>query len=220
MRKDRFIWRTASVLIGSITAIGVAATAATAGTAPSAQRVTSAEASVSGTTPAAVVQRDGTVRLLSTGPITIRAVHSRKCLDVTGGVGALGDGVRVQQWQCLGTAQTNQQWYLTPSGDGSTYYVTARHSGKCLDVTGGTGSTANGIPVQQWKCLGYGQSNQRWRLYPSADGGMTIYLVAANSGKCLDVTGGTGALADGVGVQQWQCLGYGQSNQRWYLAMP
>lgn len=218
MRKGRLRRRTAGVLIGAIAAAGTAAMAGTTAPAAYAYGVTSAAAPPAGVAPDADVRRDGTVRLLSTGPLTIRAAHSKKCLDVTGGVGALGDGVPVQQWQCLGPGQTNQQWYLTATGDGSSYYVTARHSGKCLDVAGGVGATANGIGVQQWQCLGYHQENQRWRLY-SADGGMTIYLIAVHSGKCLDVTGGTGATDNGIRVQQWQCLGYAQTNQRWYLAM-
>jgi hypothetical protein len=152
------------------------------------------------------------------GPYNIRAAHSNKCMDVRGGTGATGNGVVVQQWQCLGAGQTNQHWYLQDTGDALTYYVVARHSGKCLDVRGGSGATGNGVPLQQWQCLGYAQSNQRWYLTSFPIG--TFNLRAAHSARCADVTGGTGATGNGVPLQQWQCLGYAQSNQRWYLTAP
>jgi fermentation-respiration switch protein FrsA (DUF1100 family) len=153
------------------------------------------------------------------GPYNIRAAHSGKCLDVRSGIGATSDGVAVQQWTCLGPAQTNQQWYLADTGDGSTYYVTARHSGKCLDVRSGIGAISDGVPLQQWTYLGYAQSNQRWSL-TRAPNGATFDLRAANSGKCMDVRGGIGAISDGVAVRQWTCLGPAQTNQQWYLTSP
>src|SRR3954453_6179760 len=89
------------------------------------------------------------------GPYMLRAAHSSKCLDVTGGPAATGSGVAVQQFGCLGADQTNQQWYFTPAGDGATYFVKAGNSGKCLDVTGGVDATANGVRIQQFACQGY-----------------------------------------------------------------
>ena len=38
------------------------------------------------------------------------AVHSGKCLDVVGGPTATGNDVPIQQWDCLGSTQTNQIW--------------------------------------------------------------------------------------------------------------
>lgn len=43
--------------------------------------------------------------------IRIRASHSGKCLDVTGGPGATGNGVKIQQWTCFSSAPTNQRFY-------------------------------------------------------------------------------------------------------------
>jgi hypothetical protein len=146
----------------------------------------------------------------------VRAAHSGRCLDVSGGSGATANGARIQQWDCLGLSQSNQLWTFRPTGDGSTYYVTALSSGKCLDVAGGTTALTNGVELQQWDCLGYGQSNQRWQLVSTGDAS-TFYLKAAHSGKCLDVRGGTAATANGAVVQQWDCLGYAQANQRWYF---
>jgi subtilisin family serine protease len=145
----------------------------------------------------------------------IVALHSNKCLDVTGGIAATANGTRIQQWSCLGTSQTNQIWRLIPVGNA--FQVVAAHSGKCLDVTGGTGATGNDVIVQQWQCLGSGQTNQLWRLVSV---GSRFQLVAVHSGKCLDVTGGTGATGNDVIVQQWSCLGSGQTNQLWELRRP
>ncbi|MDQ1304827.1 MAG: hypothetical protein QG671_655 [Actinomycetota bacterium] len=98
---------------------------------------------------------------LGNGYYQVIVAHSGKCLDVSG-VGT-GDGVNVQQWDCL-SDQLNQQWRLSffTSANGYNWYkIVARHSGKCLDVTGE--NTGNGANVQQWTCLA-GQLNQQWRL--------------------------------------------------------
>ncbi|MER6316945.1 RICIN domain-containing protein [Streptomyces sp. NPDC001581] len=42
------------------------------------------------------------------------------------------------------------------------YFIWAVHSGKCLDVAGGTGATGDGVNVFQWTCLGPEQTNQQW----------------------------------------------------------
>jgi hypothetical protein len=152
----------------------------------------------------------------SSVPYQLRAAHSGRCMDVTGGTGATANGVAVQQYDCLGPSQTNQQWTFTPAGDGRTFNVKALHSGRCLDVAHGTGAVANGAHVQQYDCLGYAQSNQRWEFVSTGDG-RTYYVKAAHSGKCLDVRGGTGAVDNFVPLQQWDCVGYNQTNQRWYF---
>ena len=145
----------------------------------------------------------------------IVAAHSNKCLDVTGGTGATANGISVQQWDCLGTSQTNQIWRMIPVGNA--FQLVAAHSGKCLDVTGGTTATSNGARVQQWQCLGASQTNQLWRV---AHVGSKVQLIAVHSGKCLDVIGGLGATANGTKLQQWDCLGAGQTNQLWELRRP
>ncbi|WP_412075983.1 RICIN domain-containing protein [Streptomyces xanthophaeus] len=93
--------------------------------------------------------------------VFIVAGHSANCLDVAGGTGAVGDGVNVHQWTCLGIAQTNQQWTLDHLGNGR-FHIRAVHSGKCLDVAGGTGAVGDGVNVHQWTCLGDAQTNQQW----------------------------------------------------------
>ena len=76
-----------------------------------------------------------------------------------------------------------------------------KHSGKCLDVTGG--NTADGTLLQQWDCVGNPQ--QYFALNAAGQ------LIDLNSGKCLDVIGGS--TANGTGVQIWDCNGNPQ--QHW-----
>src|SRR3954470_14832853 len=76
------------------------------------------------------------------------------CLEVAGASAA--HGAPVVQAHCAGTA--NQQWRLMPNGTGYDGLV-ARHSGKCLDVTGGplaraVQSVCFGGPDQQWQLQG------------------------------------------------------------------
>jgi len=85
------------------------------------------------------------------------------------------------------------------------YELVARHSGKCLDVSGV--SMDDGATVIQWTCNG--GLNQRWTLQPAADGYYNV--VAGHSGKMLDVSGVS--TDDGARVIQWPSNG-GQ-NQQW-----
>jgi len=100
---------------------------------------------------------------------------------------------------------------LAPDGAGAQLTntpvsITAQHSGKCLDVYGG--SVADGAAVIQWTC--HGGPNQQWSLRPYLD---AYQVVAGHSGKCLDVYGGS--VADGTAVIQWTC--HGGANQQWSL---
>ena len=55
----------------------------------------------------------------------------------------------------------NEQWYFQYAGDGY-YYIISRHSGKCLEVSGG--STEEGAPIIQ--NIINGSDQQLWRLLP------------------------------------------------------
>ncbi|ALG06023.1 RICIN domain-containing protein [Kibdelosporangium phytohabitans] len=99
------------------------------------------------------------------GVYRVSALHSGKCLDVSGA--GTGDGVPIQQWACLGDNQTNQRWRIEWAVDGGYYRFFPVHvySRKCLDIAGS--STADGTPVLQWECIGYQQANQKYRLISS-----------------------------------------------------
>ncbi|MFI3835589.1 cellulase family glycosylhydrolase [Streptococcus equinus] len=78
---------------------------------------------------------------------------------------------------------------------GNTYKITARHSGKVLDVA--RGATNAGANVQQWDDTN--GTNQKWTVVDTGDG--YYKLVSVNSGKVLDVA--SAATYDGANVQQW-----------------
>jgi hypothetical protein len=88
-----------------------------------------------------------------------------------------------------------------------TVTLTARHSGKCLDVTGA--STTNSAAVKQFTCNG--GANQRWQ--PVDAGGGFVRLLAGHSGKCLDVA--NSSTADRAVVTQFSCNG--GANQQFQL---
>lgn len=77
------------------------------------------------------------------------------------------------------------------------YSISAKHSGKCLDVTGASG--ADGAKLIQWSCNG--QNNQRFQAVDV--GGGEYALIALHSGKCLDVTGASAA--NGAQLIQFTC---------------
>jgi hypothetical protein len=79
---------------------------------------------------------------------------------VTGGTSATAPGAKLQTWAYGGA--TNQQWSAVPIAGGS-YQLIARHSGLCLDTTG---STANGVQLQQSTCNG--ATSQAFRLAQQA----------------------------------------------------
>jgi hypothetical protein len=79
-----------------------------------------------------------------------------------------------------------------------TYYlVTARHSGKCLDLD--SGLPDDGTPIIQWTC--HGRVNQQWRLSIMARGYYEVSV--AQTGKCLGIA--NKSTADGADVVQLSC---------------
>ncbi|WP_157995720.1 LamG-like jellyroll fold domain-containing protein [Thermomonospora amylolytica] len=81
---------------------------------------------------------------------------------------------------------------------GDTYQLRAGHSGKCLNVEGG--SVNNGAHVLQTDCAE--AESERWKLTAKDSGEYT--LVNEKSGKCLNVAGGS--VNNGAHVIQWDCL--------------
>lgn len=113
---------------------------------------------------------------------TAAAPNGQWCMDVTDVSQA--NGARIQLYQCLGPNQMNQRWYFFPvpnSGNPSNYQIVAAHSGKCLDVT--DYSLSDMAVLQQWECLGYGQTNQLWRMV--YDGGQNMMWQSVYSGLYL-----------------------------------
>ncbi|GIE78514.1 hypothetical protein Aph02nite_44640 [Actinoplanes philippinensis] len=194
----------------AVAAIAVAAPAQASAVSPSSPGLRGTDAAGNAVT---VTEVAGTgERQAMAAPVggNIVNVNSGRCLDVANA--QVGNGVPIQQWDCLGSGQKNQIWWFaneTHIGEYYWYNVVTTLDGQCLDVTGGSGATGNGVPVQQWNCL-TGQTNQQWRLEIVGYG---IRLIARHSGKCLDVV--NASKANGARLQQWSCLG--TANQAWDL---
>lgn len=92
----------------------------------------------------------------------------------------------------------------TPPSSSTGQSLQVRHSGKCLDVPGGSRNSVT--PVQQYSCTG--NDNQTWRV--ESAGGSYYRLVSGFSGMCLDVQGFSRA-PQGI-IQQHPCNG--GDNQR------
>jgi hypothetical protein len=132
--------------------------------------------------------------------LQVRQVIEEACDNIDAAnpasVSALGRG-RINAFRAVSRARVPGTLIATP--------ITARHSGKVLDVEGI--STANGAWVHQWDNRGAG--NQKWRLEPVGEGYYRV--VAEHSGKVLDVA--NGSTANGAGVVQWDY--WGGDNQKW-----
>ncbi|MGH3932998.1 MAG: RICIN domain-containing protein [Pseudonocardiaceae bacterium] len=76
--------------------------------------------------------------------------------------------------------------------------VTAKHSGKALNVQGG--SKDNGATIIQYGPSA-GAENELFQFVPLGDGYYRI--VAKNSGKVLDVTAGEDTMKNGAVIRQW-----------------
>jgi hypothetical protein len=88
---------------------------------------------------------------------------------------------------------------------GRAYEIAAKHSGKCLDVSGV--ATNNGANIYQWEC--HGGQNQRWTLTDKGGGYYTV--TARHSNKCMDVEGVSNT--NGANIYQYDC--HGGPNQLW-----
>jgi N-acetylmuramoyl-L-alanine amidase len=113
-------------------------------------------------------------------------------------LGAGNHSLKVEYYENGGGAAIALWWdKLAPPVSGYNRLV-ARHSGRCMDVTGG--SRNNGAVILQWDC--HSGDNQAWSLVPA---GSYFKLVAKHSGKCLDVYGGS--RDNGARIIQWDCHG-------------
>lgn len=96
---------------------------------------------------------------------------------------------------------------VTGGGSAIYYRVSARHSGKVMDVV--SSSTANNAEVKQWAWNG--GANQRWTFQDA--GGGYHRIANSHSGRCLDVA--SSSTTDGANVIQYTCGG--GTNQQFQL---
>ncbi|KAJ7334733.1 ricin B lectin domain-containing protein [Mycena albidolilacea] len=138
----------------------------------------------------------------NTSPSPIK-IFGDKCLDVTGGVNALG--TKLQIWTCSGGP--NQQWVNTLDG-------TFQWSGtdKCIDLS--DGKITDGNQLQLYTCSST-NTNQKWGSAPNPDnGGPQIILGGNTTNQAEPIRGqpfcvGAASNADGAAVV---LLGCGISN--------
>ncbi|WP_246053000.1 RICIN domain-containing protein [Leptospira semungkisensis] len=85
--------------------------------------------------------------------------------------------------------------------------ITAKHSGRVLDVPGA--STSDSVNIDQFS--NWNVDNEKWWLESTGDGYYKI--IAKHSGKCMDVKGAS--TSAGMNVTQYSCSG--NANQRFQL---
>lgn len=112
--------------------------------------------------------------------------NSGKCLQVSNN--SRTNGAALHQWECGDPAtRFNQVWTLVPqAGAGAYYQIVSRTSNYCADVINADPNANAG--VQQWQCLGAGQTNQIWQGVPveTINGNEYVKFIAKHSGKCLE----------------------------------
>ncbi|HEX8531012.1 MAG TPA: RICIN domain-containing protein, partial [Cytophagales bacterium] len=114
-------------------------------------------------------------------------------------------GYSLWEFEVYGTASTTPT--PTPGTFSGTYKITARHSGKVMEVA--NGATADGTNVQQW--TDNGSTAQQWIITATTDG--YYKLICKATGKALEVS--YNLLTDGGNVQQWTYSG--ANNQQWKI---
>jgi hypothetical protein len=124
-------------------------------------------------------------------PVHLMQNKTTACIDKTAG---LKNGVLARLQKC-DKKNLNQRFKLEPQR-GDYFLIRSVTSGKCLGVA--SEDKKNGVPVQQWSCLGY--DNQLWKRVERPGGWFA--LRAKHSEKCLD--GGGGKKSDGV-LRQNDC---------------
>jgi streptogrisin C len=125
----------------------------------------------------------------SSGSSVISSLNN-KCLDVPNG--NFADGVRVQMWNCNGSAA--QRWNFVNG-------TLQTSNNKCLDVA--WGSTANGAAIQIVGCSG--NPAQQFVLSAAGD------LVNPQANKCVDIDAWNAN--EGAVLVLWECTG--GANQKW-----
>ncbi len=126
--------------------------------------------------------------------------------NITGGVGATGQGVALQTWNYGGTGNTNALFNATLGSSGY-YTFAADNSGLCLDAP----STGSGVQLVQDSCNG--STAQAFSLVPNSGINSTAWneVVNENSGLCATASGS--ATANGTAVVQSACTG--ATSQLW-----
>ena|GEM_PF-3022563 len=106
-----------------------------------------------------------TLKDMGSGQVELIAQSSGKCAEVINGATANGSGI--QQATCTGSPR--QLWSKQSAGATGEYKFVNVPANRCLDITGGTGATGDGVLAELWDCTG--QANQTWTIGAPAGGG-------------------------------------------------
>jgi Ricin-type beta-trefoil lectin domain-like len=135
--------------------------------------------------------------------VSIKALHSSKCADVTGS--SFASGAAILQYSCTGTP--NQKFKIAPAPNAPGYFLMQpTHSGKCADVD----QVTNGLT--QYFCGAF--QEQRFTIQGSfLQNNFTLRSQLHGGTWCWDVPGSSTAT---VQLTEYSC--FETSNQRWILA--
>lgn len=136
------------------------------------------------------------------------ASHAGNIVDCDEAPGLYGDGIELT-CKCLNLQPTS-----FPSSAQTVFRIKNGDSNLCLDSSDGI---SNGSKIQQMACL-EDDDRQLFTLKANPSNSQQNQIVSMRSDKCVDVTGvssNPGAL-----IQQYDCLGWGQLNQLWFLDQP
>jgi hypothetical protein len=132
----------------------------------------------------------------TSGNFWISIPFSGKCLGVANAVTT--DGAAIIQQSCANLS--SQIWNVTITSANSVQFR-ARHSGKCI-VSNGAGLVQSGASCTGWDLIPFGTHKR---------------IKSDWSSRCLDIAGESAA--DGAKVQQYDCLGTANFNQRFHLKL-
>jgi len=129
-------------------------------------------------------------------------VNEGSGLCATAAGGSTANGTAVQQSACTGA--TSQRWQFVPTPVSGYYEVVnenAQSQGESWNITGGTGATGQGVPLQIWNYGGTGNTNALFAGALQYSGYYTF--TADNSGLCI----GAPSTSSGAQLAQYACNG-------------
>jgi hypothetical protein len=127
---------------------------------------------------------------------------SDSCVEVQGR--SKENSAQVQIWGCHAIpVPAHHIWNFNNLSNGY-YHIWNENSGKCMNVQGGV--KTNSAKVIQYTCQGLSKTNDQWKLQYYGGGlhGDVYYIINRNSGKCLNVQGGS--WDDGTDLIQYTCV--------------
>jgi hypothetical protein len=129
-------------------------------------------------------------------------VNQSSGLCATAAGGSTANGTAVQQSACTGAA--SQLWKFVPTSVSGYYDVVndnAQAQDETWNITGGTGATGQGVPLQIWNYGGTGNTNALFAGALQYSGYYTF--VTDNSGLCIAAP----SASSGVQLAQYTCNG-------------